>query len=215
LTGLSPITVRIPRLHVITDTTTQRRYSHLQLAELAWAAGPCAVQYRQKAFSNVVDLPELKALAAIAHAGGQCLIINDRVDLAFDLGATGVHLGQGDGDPRAAVQLLGPQALIGATVHTRAELDALAGAAIHYIGVGPVYGTSSKATGLPDLGLDGLAAICAASPWPVIAIGGIGLTHVAEVLAAGAHGVAVISAFCLASDPQGIAREFLEKLGHE
>jgi thiamine-phosphate pyrophosphorylase len=200
---------------VITDTATQRRYSHLQLADLAWTAGSCAVQYRQKAFSNAVDLPELKTLVAIAHERGQCLVINDRVDLAFDLGAAGVHLGQGDGDPRAAAQLLGPQAIVGATVHSLAELDALAGAPIHYIGVGPVFGTSSKATGLPDLGLDGLAAICAASPWPVIAIGGITLAHVAEVLAAGAHGVAVISAFCLASDPQSIARGFLEKLGHE
>lgn len=213
MTGRSPRALRIPRLHIITDTVAQHRYSHLQLAAMAWAAGDCAVQYRNKDFSRQRDLPELQQLAQQAQTGGHCLIVNDRVDLAFELGAQGVHLGQGDGDPRAAAHLLGPQAIVGATVHMQAELDALAGAPIHYIGVGPVFGTRSKATGLPDLGLDGLAAICAASPWPVIAIGGIGVAEVAAVMAAGAYGIAVISAFCLASNPQGVATEFLEQLG--
>jgi thiamine-phosphate pyrophosphorylase len=202
----------IPRLHIITDTTVQRRYSHMALAELAWAAGTCAVQYRQKDFVAARDLPELQQLAEMARAGGHTLIINDRADLAFNLGCQGVHLGQGDGDPRAAADLLGPQCIIGATVHSHAELNALRDAPIHYIGVGPVYGTQSKATGLPDLGLDGLASICAASPWPVIAIGGVGLAQVDAVMDAGAHGVAVISAFCLAPNPQHVAAAFLAKL---
>jgi thiamine-phosphate pyrophosphorylase len=208
-----PISLSIPRLHIITDTTVQNRHSHLELALAAWAAGECAVQYRNKSFDRARDLAELIAMAKYAQAGGHCLIINDRADLAFELGAQGVHLGQGDVDPRVAAQVLGADAIIGATVHTRAELDALAGAEIHYIGVGPVYGSTSKATGLPRLGLDGLAELCKASPWPVIAIGGIGLEHVEEVLAAGAHGVAVISAFCLASNPHGVAEAFLAKLG--
>lgn len=154
-------------------------------------------------------------MAALARAGGHCLIVNDRADLAAHADAQGVHLGQGDGAPQAAAGLLGPHAIVGATVHSRAELDALAGAPIHYIGVGPVFGTQSKAVGLPDLGLDGLAALCAASPWPVIAIGGIALADVAAVLAAGAHGVAILSAFCCADFPSAVAAEFLAKLGHD
>lgn len=207
------IPLSVPRLHIITDTASQGRFSHLELAQQAWAAGACAVQYRQKNYQPARDLVGLRSLADVARGEGHCLIVNDRMDLAFELGAAGVHLGQGDGDPRAAAALLGPQAIVGATVHNLAELRALAGAPIHYIGVGPVFGTQSKATGLPDLGLEGLAALCAASPWPVIAIGGIGLAHVEAVMAAGAHGVAVISAFCLASNPQDVAAAFWAQLG--
>lgn len=179
---------------------------------MAWGAGACALQYRQKNFDRARDLPALQTLARIATLEGHCLIINDSVDLAFELQAQGVHLGQGDDDPYMAGQRLGAHAFIGATVHSHAELHALAGASIHYIGVGPVFGTRSKATGLPDLGLQGLAALCAASPWPVIAIGGISLDTVEEVLATGAHGVAVISAFCLAPNPRDIAAAFMAKM---
>ena len=207
--------LRIPRLHVITDTELQARYTHMQLAQLAWAAGGCAVQYRNKRFDLALDMAEAQAIARHAQATHNCLIVNDSVALAGELNAQGLHLGREDGDPRAAAELLGPEVVIGATVHSLAELAALHGAAIHYIGVGPVYGTRSKSTGLPDLGLDGLAAICAASPWPVIAIGGIELRHVPEVLAAGAHGVAILSAFCLADDPTAVAADFLAKLGHD
>lgn len=179
---------------------------------MAWAAGPCAVQYRQKEWLRYRDLPELARLAEVAHLGGHCLIVNDRADLAFELQVQGVHLGQGDGDPATAAALLGPAAIIGATVHSMAELEALRGLPIHYIGVGPVHGTQSKDTGLPDLGLDGLAEITAASPWPVIAIGGIGVQHVPGILAAGAHGVAILSAFCLSTDPTHVAEQFLTML---
>lgn len=179
---------------------------------MGWEAGDCVVQYRHKAYLPDRDRAELMAIGALAQEMGRRLVVNDRVDLALESGAGGVHLGQGDDDPRAAAALLGPRALIGATVHSMAELVALASAPIHYIGVGPVYGSHSKATGLPDLGLDGLAALAAASPWPVVAIGGIGLAQVPEVLAAGAHGVAVISAFCHAEHPSTVAREFMARL---
>jgi thiamine-phosphate pyrophosphorylase len=204
--------VYIPRLHIITDTTVQQRYSHLALAEMAWAAGKCVVQYRNKQFSADQHLAEAQAIADLARETGNWLIVNDNVTLARGLNVQGIHLGQGDCDPRDAAELLGPGVCIGATVHSHTELDALRGAPIHYIGVGPVYGTQSKATGLPNLGLDGLAAICAASPWPVIAIGSIGLAQVDEVMAAGAHGIAVISAFCLSPNPQNVAAAFLAKL---
>lgn len=200
---------------MITDTVLQQRHTHLELAEMAWACGPCAVQYRQKHWLRDRDLHELRRISETARAGRHCLIINDRTDLAFELQVQGVHLGQGDGDPTAAAKLLGPEAIIGATVHSMAELEALKGLPIHYIGVGPVYGTRSKETGLPDLGLDGLAEIAAASPWPVIAIGGIEERNVPEVLRAGAHGVAILSAFCVAKNPKDVATRFLTMLdGH-
>ena len=202
----------LPRLHVLTDTTIQAQYSHLALAQMAWEAGDVAVQYRHKSFSYSKDLAELQSIAQLAQLQHKCLLINDNVALAFEVKAQGVHLGQGDGSPRLAAECLGTNAIVGATVHSLAELDALAGMPIDYIGVGPVFGTRSKATGLPDLGLDGLAAICEASRWPVIAIGSIGVGDVAQIRAAGAYGVAVISAFCLAENPIHIARTFLDHL---
>jgi shikimate 5-dehydrogenase len=92
-------------------------------------------------------------------------------------------------------------ALIGATVGSLDRLAALAGAPIDYIGVGAVFGTASKGRPVGVLGLDGLAAICAASPWPVVAIGGVTAGSVREVLAAGAWGVAVLGGVVLADDP--------------
>jgi thiamine-phosphate pyrophosphorylase len=204
--------LEVPRLHIITDTTVQQRHGHLELAKMAWEAGKCAVQYRNKQFSHARDWKEVKAIADWAARGNDCLIINDDAALAFELQAQGVHLGQGDGAPRDAAALLGPAALIGATVHTMAELDALRESPIHYIGVGPVYGSRTKRTGLPDLGLEGLARLCAVSPWPVIAIGGIGEHQVREVISAGAHGVAIISAFCLAPNPRHVAKRILTLL---
>lgn len=204
--------LEVPRLHIITDTTVQQRHGHFELAKMAWEAGPCAVQYRNKLFSREKDLAEATKMAKLAQEDGHCLIINDAAALAFELQAQGVHLGQGDGAPQAAADLLGPGKLIGATVHNMAELEALRGAPIHYIGVGPVYGSRSKRTGLPDLGLEGLARLCAASPWPVIAIGGIEERQAAEVIAAGAHGLAIISAFCIASNPRHVAKRILTLL---
>lgn len=202
----------VPRLHIITDTVLQQRYSHLALAQMAWEAGDAAVQYRNKRFSPAKDGLEVRSMAQLARQWGKTLILNDEAVLAFEMQAQGVHLGQGDGQPIWARRLLGPKALIGATVHNQEELAALKGQRIDYIGVGPVFGTRSKDTGLPALGLDGLAALCALSEWPVIAIGSIGLKDVVELKAAGAHGVAVISAFCLAENPIAVAKAFLEKL---
>ena len=202
----------LPRLHVLSDTSVQNNYGHFALAQMAWEAGNVALQYRNKSFQYPHDLCELQAIAQLAKLQSNCLLVNDNAALAFELKAQGVHLGQGDGSPALAAQQMGSSAIIGATVHDIAELDALTGMPISYIGVGPVFGTSSKSTGLPDLGLKGLAEICEASQWPVIAIGSIQLKDVEAIKAAGAYGVAVISAFCLAKDPTEIARLFLEKL---
>jgi thiamine-phosphate diphosphorylase len=203
----------LPRLHIITDTTLQSRYSHYELAEMAFAAGAVAVQYRNKHYRAERDLDELMRIAALARRSGRVLIVNDNVQLAFQVGAHGVHLGREDAPPEQARALLGPGAIVGATVHDRAELDALKGQSLDYIGVGPVFGTQSKATGLPMLGLAGLRDLCAVSPWPVIAIGGIGPDGIGAVTEAGAYGCAVISAFCKSEDPKNSARQMLEILG--
>lgn len=197
----------VGKLHILTNTRVQQRWSHLELAEMAFAGGADVVQYRNKSYKSQHQ-NELQACISLPRSPAQKLIINDRVDLALALGADGAHVGQEDIEPVKSRALLGPDKLLGATVHNVAELEALEGVAVDYIGVGPVFGTRSKDTGLPPLGLKGLAEICRLAPFPVIAIGSISLERLPEVLAAGAHGVAVISAFCLAEDPVQAARKF-------
>ena len=170
------------------------------------------MQYRNKNFDPGRDLPELKAIVALANIQGRLLIVNDDVELAMKVGAGGVHLGKGDGSIVAARSLMGPEAMIGATVHSLEELFAVKGKGADYYGVGPVFGTSSKDTGLPDLGLEGLAELVAAADKPVIAIGRIGLENAESVIGQGAHGIAVISAYCMSDNPPVVAHALLDIL---
>jgi thiamine-phosphate pyrophosphorylase len=197
-----------PQIHVLTDTYIQQRFSHLELTRMALDGGADVVQYRHKGYQPLVDAPELQAIAQLPKLPHQRWIINDDPNLAQTIGADGVHIGTTDAPPLLAREILGPQALIGATVHSLNELYALKGQPINYIGVGPVFGTQSKATGLPPLGLARLAEICQQSTWPVIAIGSINRQNAREVIAAGASGIAVLSDICCAENPQKAVAEF-------
>lgn len=194
------------RLHLLTDTALQGRFSHRQLAAYAAEAGADVVQYREKNYRSALHKAELARIAQDLSGSSTRLVINDYLALAVAFGV-GVHVGQSDASPAAAVAALAPETLVGATVHNLEELEALAKVTLGYIGVGPVFGTASKNTGLPPLGLAGLASIAAMSPFPVIAIGGVTAANVNEVIAAGAYGVAVLGAFCLADNPRAAAEE--------
>ncbi|GJE38220.1 thiamine phosphate synthase [Methylobacterium persicinum] len=165
------------------------------------AAGGCTLlQYREKDIADARATVE--RLRAIRSAlGGQVpLLVNDRVDLALAAGADGVHLGQSDLHPADARRLLGPDAIIGLTVKTAAQADELYRLPIDYACIGGVFATTSKDNPDPPVGLDGLSRILfrarlARGPGlPVGAIAGIGPDNAAAVIAAGADGVAVISA---------------------
>lgn len=195
-------------LHIITNTVLQSRFSHFELARMAFAGGADVVQYRNKNYQVDRDLAELLAIAALPRAPHQQLIINDDPALAAQVDAQGVHVGLDDPEVDLARALLPPQAVVGATVHFPHEWEAVRGKKIDYIGVGPVYGTQSKDVGLPPLGLKGLAEICKMATVPVIGIGSIRRANTLEVLQAGAAGVAVLSEFCLAEDPEQTARDF-------
>jgi thiamine-phosphate pyrophosphorylase len=197
--------VTVPRLHVLTDVVLQRRWGHAALARAAFAGGADLVQVRQKAGSDAEVAVALREVAALPGRG--VVVVDDRVGLAGLV--DGVHVGPDDVDPWTA-RAACPGALIGATVGSLDRLAALAGAPIDYIGVGAVFGTASKGRPVGVIGLDGLAAICAASPWPVIAIGGVRPGSVREVLAAGAWGVAVLGGVVLADDPAAATAAYAE-----
>ncbi len=197
----------IGRLHVITDTTLQRRHTHAELARLAALGGADTVQFRQKSGPMRGRWAALEAAAAECRAAGVALIVDDHADLALAASA-GLHVGQDDLPVAVARRLLGPAAVVGATTPTPALARTAEAAGASYVGVGPVFGTRSKLNPTPDTGLDGLAAVCAAVRIPVIAIGGITPDRVADVLAAGAWGVAILSAVVCADDVTAAAAAF-------
>jgi thiamine-phosphate pyrophosphorylase len=202
------------KLHLITDTTLQNRYSHAELTEMAFRAGAKTVQFREKNYKTQVHELQLKQAIQFAHQYDAQLIVNDYATLAIQFGAQGNHLGQDDTPPEEVINLrpLNVPFYIGVTVHNEAEYEAIAHLPLDYIGVGPVFGTSSKATGLPPLGLAGLKLFCKLARFPVIAIGNINATNIRSVMDTGTYGVAVLSEFVLAESPEQKTEELLRLL---
>ena len=205
---LGHIMTSIGRLHVITDEQLQSRYSHAQLAAFAAAGGADVVQFREKRPRTTRELIETAcAIQAAIGDAPTALLIDDRVDVAAATNAA-VHLGRDDLPPDIARRILGPDAIIGGTANSLDEAQRVAAQPVDYLGVGPVFGTTSKGDrAAPMLGLDALREIVAAIDKPVIAIGSITADNVASVLETGAHGVAVLSAVVCADDPQAATRE--------
>lgn len=181
------------------------------LSEVVAAAvrgGVGSVQLRDK----TLDARELVALARALKAQlaplGVPLIVNDRLDVALAAGADGVHLGQRD-LPAAEARRLWPQGLIGLSIENTGQLRAAESQAIDYYGASPVFATRTKTDTAPALGLPGLAALRALTTRPLLAIGGITAANAAAVRAAGADGLAVVSALCAAADPEAAAQALL------
>ena len=191
----------IPRLHVITDEATQQRFSHTEIAAMAVHGGADAVQFREKRPLVARELIARARACLQACAGGATLVVDDRADVARAVGAPAIHLGREDLDVATARAILGGEAIIGGTANSYEEAVHVWETGIDYLGVGPIYGTKSKANPAPEMGLATLARICAASPIPVIAIGSITAERIGEVIAAGAYGVAVLSAIVATDDP--------------
>jgi thiamine-phosphate pyrophosphorylase len=164
--------------------------------------GATLVQLRDKQACDEDLAAQGRTLQDALRGTGVPLIINDRVAVAKAIGAAGVHVGQSDLAAAHARALLGPAAIVGVSVETLAHVRAVDPRLVDYVGVGPVFATSTKEDHAAPLGFAGLAALCAESPVPAVAIGGVKAEHVAAVLAAGARGLAVVSAICAAADPE-------------
>ena len=195
----------IPRLQVITDETLQSRYTHAQLAKLIATGGADAVQYREKRALTTRELIDT-GRAMLAACGASTLIVDDRADVALSVGAPAIHLGRNDLDVASARAILGNGAIIGGTANSYDEAARVWTTEVDYIGVGPIYGTTSKANPAPTMGLATLERICADSPVPVVAIGSITAERIPEVMAHGAHGVAVLSYVVCSDDPTAATR---------
>lgn len=196
-----------PIVYPITDTTISG-LSHADQVALLGDAGATFVQLRDKRLPALDFYNEAKIALSIAVEKGITLIINDRVDIALVLGASGVHLGQDDLPPDVARKLLGDDAIIGYSTHSVSQAIAAAVLPIDYIAIGPIFPTGTKTNPDPVVGLEGLRAVREAiGNMPLVAIGGITESNAAAVIESGANSVAVISAL-LSGGPTAISDRY-------
>jgi thiamine-phosphate pyrophosphorylase len=186
-------------LYLVTDTVLCGEFGVAATVAAAVAAGVTAVQLRDPLVRDD-ELVRIGREVVQALAGtGVPLIVNDRVHLVAAIGADGAHVGQGDLDPRVARTTLGPGALLGLSVQTVEHVGAarqLGHRVIDYLGVGPVWPQATKPDAAEPGGLRRLREIVDVSPWPCVAIGGVDADRASSVRAAGAAGIAVVSAIC-------------------
>lgn len=198
------------RLCVITEEWQGR--SHLDVARAALAAGVGCIQLRDKSGSTREILSAGEQMLRLCRDAGAILIVNDRPDIAFALGADGVHLGDEDMPVALARKLFdsaGRRMIIGVSVSGAEEAAAAARDGADYISVGPVFATATKADAGSAVGLEALRVIKKAAALPVVAIGGINAQNAGSVLQAGADAVAVISAVSRAQDMESAAAELV------
>lgn len=203
---------KIGVLHVITDTTIQSRFTHAQLAELAIQGGADTVQFRQKIGSTRELVAAASSVQAVCARYDVPLIVNDRADVALAVGAAGAHFGQDDLSIAIGRRILPSEAIIGASARTADEILAAISAGADYIGFGPIYQTASKPDAESPQGLRTLQQMCEIACCPIIAIGGITAETAYEVIRAGAHGIAVISAVCGQAQPRSATRRLLDEI---
>jgi thiamine-phosphate pyrophosphorylase len=195
-----------PSVYLVLDRLFVGERDLLATLQAALAGGVTIVQLRDKQAPRPLFLAQARRIQALLRPTGVPLIINDRVDVAQEIGADGVHVGQDDMAAAEARRLLGPEAIIGLSASRPDELASADPALVDYIGLGPVYPTDTKLNTPPPLGVGGVRALRPRLKLPVVAIGGIGANNAAPLIVAGADGVAVVSSICSAPDPEAAAR---------
>jgi thiamine-phosphate pyrophosphorylase len=203
------------RLYALVDPDRNGGHELGGLAAALAEGGATLVQLRDKTGSTLRMVEEARAIKAALAGTFVPLLINDRVDVALAAGADGVHVGWDDMPVADARRLLGREAIIGLSIKTRAQIEAAPLELLDYVCIGGVFETSSKDNKEPPVRPEGFAVLAAdvrsrAPNLPVGAIAGIDESNAADVVAAGADGIAVISALSLAADPAQAARRLRE-----
>lgn len=195
-------------LYLVTDARLCQPLGLERTVVEAVEGGVSFVQLRDKQASDADMIEQAKRLKAALAGSGVPLVINDRLVVALESGADGLHVGQSDTAVQQARTAMGPDAIIGLSINTLAQLQAAPVELLDYVGLGPVFATQSKRDHALPIGFEGLAQLAAASPLPSVAIGGLKAEHSEQVLHAGADGLAVISAICGQPNPYQAARLF-------
>lgn len=193
-------------LYVITDEGLSHGLTHAEIARRAIAGGADVIQLREKRHSGEELLRQAHEIRAMTKEAGVLFIVNDRLDLALSCRADGVHLGQEDIPASLARSLSPPGFIIGVSAGTLEEAVKAGKDGADYIGLGPICQTDSKNDAGPVCGFDRIAEVKKHVAIPIIVIGGIGPTNAKQAIAAGADGLAVISAVVSQDDITAAAK---------
>lgn len=199
-------------LYLVTDEDLAGPRGVVETVRAAVEGGVTLVQHRCKHGSTRDFVATASALIEILRPRGIPLIINDRVDVALAVDADGVHVGQNDMRVAKVRELIGPDRILGLSAAQMEELTPEELGPIDYLGVGPVFATTTKPNAPDPIGFEHLGRIKAAAGLPVVAIGGLKPEHVEPTLAAGADGLAIVSAIMAAEDPAKAARDFADRI---
>jgi len=199
-------------LYLVADTEFTGGRDLVPMVLEAVLGGVSIVQLRAKNLGTREFLHLALRLSGLLHGLRVPLLINDRTDIALASGADGAHLGQDDLPADAARRLLGKSKIIGVSVNTIEEAREAERLGADYVGLGPVYATNTKDTDLPVLGPEGIGRMSRRIGIPIIAIAGINAANAADVMKAGAAGIAVVSAVLGAPDIRKAAADLKESI---
>lgn len=200
-------------LYLVTDAELSRGRTQREIVTAAIRGGVTVVQYREKNTGTRRMIAEAQELCELCRLHSIPFIVNDRVDVALAVDADGVHVGQEDMPAVLARKLIGPGKILGVSVENLAQLEEALAAEADYVGASPIFATPTKPDAPAPIGLQGLRELARASSIPVVAIGGMNASNAAEILSAGAAGVAVVSAIVGAEDVERAAAELRQAIG--
>ncbi|MEM7025385.1 MAG: thiamine phosphate synthase [Pseudomonadota bacterium] len=201
-----------PTLYLVTDPDLGGERPLVDTVAAAIQGGVTLVQLRDKHAEGRALLEQAHALKAVLDPHGVPLLINDRVDIAVAAGAAGCHLGQTDLPADAARAMLGPDAILGVSMDAVEQARLADPEDLDYLAYGPFAATATKGDAGTAIGAAGLAAIRRLTALPLVAIGGIHADNLPGAIAAGADGIAVVSAIMAASDPSAASRHLLDAI---
>jgi thiamine-phosphate pyrophosphorylase len=204
-------------LYLVTDRKLSLGRSLLDVIRPAVEGGVTVVQLREKEVDSREFYREALGIKEYLDARDIPLIINDRLDIALAIDAAGVHLGQEDLPVDVARKILGPGKIIGASVFTPDEAILAEAAGADYLGLSPIFVTSTKPELVSQIGVEGIGPIRQATRLPLVGIGSMNEGNAFSVIRAGLDGVAVVSAICSKEDvcaaAERIMQEFLRARG--
>lgn len=197
-------------VYLVTDEPSRYVGDFVATVEAAIDGGATLVQYRDTESSGRVMYERALRLQGMLQARKIPLVINNFADLAVALGAAGIHLGQSDMPLEAVRRVVGKNMTLGLSITCDGDIATVSGQTVDYVGIGPVYdATKTKHDAAPEMGLTGFSRIRKSlSSYPAVAIGGITLERADGIYAAGADGLAIVSALSKAESPCAAARSF-------
>ena len=199
-------------LYLVTDRILSKGRSIEWIVEEAVKGGVTMVQLREKHCPTREFIELAVRLMEKLHLTGIPLIINDRLDIALAANADGLHIGQNDIPYAIARRLLGQDKIIGLSVENMEQVQEANKLDVDYIGISPIFSTKTKNDTMKPFGLEGIRHVKAITCHPAVAIGGINVSNVRQIMEAGANGIAIVSAIMSADDPMKAAQQLKQQI---